>query len=95
MQCWGVLPTLGVPLIGGGTVRLPRIVGQGSHWIWCSPDGSRSRGGIADRTGHRGGAAGEVAERSQALAERIAAHPQACLRRDGLGPAGWYRPDDL
>jgi len=28
----GVQPVMGVPLIDGGTVRLPRLVGSATHW---------------------------------------------------------------
>ena len=28
----------GVPLIDGGTVRLPRLIGEGGPWTWSSPD---------------------------------------------------------
>ncbi len=73
----------GVPLIDGGTVRLPRLVGQGraldmiltgravhaeeAHAI-----------GLADRLVDDG----QALAAAQALAREIAAFPQACLRAD-------------
>ena len=73
----------GIPLIDGGTVRLPRLVGEG-----------RAREIIL--TGRRIDAdesfaiglceylveEGECREKAEALAHEIAAHPQICVRAD-------------
>jgi len=44
-----VLPALGVPLIDGGTVRLPRIVGMGARSRSSSPPQGSGRRGAAHR----------------------------------------------
>jgi enoyl-CoA hydratase len=73
----------GVPLIDGGTVRLPRIVGQGRALDMILT--GRAVGaaealswGLADRLV----AKGEALSAAQDLARRIAAFPQLCLRAD-------------
>jgi len=73
----------GVPLIDGGTVRLPRIVGHGRAMdliLTGRPVGAAEAAaiGLANRVVPKG-AARVVAE---ALAEEIAAFPQTCLRAD-------------
>ena len=73
----------GVPLIDGGTLRLPRIVGQGRALdliLTGRPVGAKEAlaMGLVNRVVPKG-AARVVAE---ALAEEIAAFPQACLRAD-------------
>ncbi|MEO9137903.1 MAG: crotonase/enoyl-CoA hydratase family protein [Jatrophihabitans sp.] len=73
----------GVPLIDGGTVRLPRIIGQGRALDWILTgrpiDAAEAlTAGFANRVVHPGTAI--VA--AQKLAAEIAAFPQACLRSD-------------
>jgi len=73
----------GVPLIDGGTLRLPRLVGHGRAMdliLTGRPVGAAEAlaMGLVNRVVPRG-AARAVAE---ALAEEIAAFPQACLRAD-------------
>jgi enoyl-CoA hydratase len=75
----------GVPLVDGGTVRLPRIVGQGRALdliLTGRPVGAEEalRIGLADRV-VANGASRAAAE---ALAAEIAAFPQRCLRADRL-----------
>lgn len=75
----------GVPLIDGGTVRLPRLIGAGRAMdlvLTGRPVGAAEAQaiGLADRVVPRG-TARESAER---LAAEIAAFPQACLRHDRL-----------
>lgn len=75
----------GVPLIDGGTVRLPRIVGHGRALdmiLTGRPVAAEEAFaiGLADRLAPEGGALAEALS----LAERIAAFPQACLRADRL-----------
>lgn len=73
----------GVPLIDGGTVRLPRIVGQGRALDMILT--GRAVGaaealswGLADRVTPKGMALAKAHE----LAVQIAAFPQLCLRAD-------------
>jgi len=73
----------GVPLIDGGTVRLPRIVGMGRAMdmiLTGRPVGAREalEMGLANRV-VPGGQSREAAER---LAAEIAAFPGACMRAD-------------
>jgi enoyl-CoA hydratase/carnithine racemase len=75
----------GVPLVDGGTVRLPRIVGLGRALDMILTGrpvdaGEAHRMGLADRV-VPSGAARAAAE---ALAADIARFPQACLRNDRL-----------
>lgn len=75
----------GVPLIDGGTVRLPRILGQGraSDLILTGRgiDAAEAREmGFADRVCPRG----QARAMAEALARDLARLPQACLRADHL-----------
>lgn len=83
----------GVPLIDGGTVRLPRIVGQGRALDMILTGRAVAAAeahaiGLADRLVPEGAALAEA----QALARQIAAFPQVCLRADR---ASAYRQCDL
>ena len=73
----------GVPLVDGGTIRLPRIVGQGRALDLiltgrAVPAEEALRIGLADRV-VASGAARAAAEQ---LAAEIAAFPQRCVRAD-------------
>ncbi len=73
----------GVPLVDGGTVRLPRIVGQGRALdlvLTGRPVEAEEalRIGLADRVVPDG----EARREAEALAARIAAFPQRCMRSD-------------
>ncbi len=73
----------GVPLIDGGTVRLPRIIGQGRalDMILTGRPVEAAEAlqmGLANRVVERGGAL----QAAQDLARTLAAFPQACLRAD-------------
>jgi enoyl-CoA hydratase len=75
----------GVPLIDGGTVRLPRLIGQ-SHALDLILTGrpvgaiEALRMGLANRISE----AGNSLEEAVALAGQLAAFPQTCLREDRL-----------
>jgi enoyl-CoA hydratase len=75
----------GVPLIDGGTIRLPRLIGHSVALdliLTGRPVGAEEalRIGLANRVSAPGGAL----EAAVALAEQIAAFPQTCLRQDRL-----------
>ena len=75
----------GVPLIDGGTVRLPRIVGQGRALdmiLTGRPVAAdeAQRIGLADRLV----ADGEALSAAVELAKQIAAFPQLCMNSDRL-----------
>jgi enoyl-CoA hydratase len=75
----------GVPLIDGGTVRLPRLIGLGPAMdmiLTGRPVGAEeaSRLGLANRVVP----AGQARERAERLAAEIARFPQLCLRHDHL-----------
>jgi enoyl-CoA hydratase len=73
----------GVPLIDGGTVRLPRLIGH-SHALDLILTGRGVSGdealriGLANRLTEPGGAL----DGALALADELAAFPQFCLRQD-------------
>jgi enoyl-CoA hydratase len=75
----------GVPLIDGGTVRLPRIVGMGRALdmiLTGRPVGAEEalRFGLADRVVPDG----ESRSAAESLAEQIAGFPERCMRSDRL-----------
>jgi len=75
----------GVPLVDGGTIRLPRIVGQGHALdmiLTGRPVGAEEafRMGLASRVVEPGRALAEAV----ALAASLARFPQRCLRNDRL-----------
>jgi enoyl-CoA hydratase len=86
---------LGVPLIDGGTVRLPRLIGQ-SRALDLILTGrgvgaSEARDmGLANRVVSKGTAL----EASVELANEIAAHPQACLRNDRMSAVTQWGYDE-
>jgi enoyl-CoA hydratase len=73
----------GVPLIDGGTIRLPRMIGLSNALdmiLTGRPVGAEEalRMGLANRVVEPGTARAEA----EALAEQIAAFPQRCMRND-------------
>ncbi len=73
----------GVPLIDGGTVRLPRLIGQ-SHANDLMLTGREVGGDEAKAMGLANVLCepGTAVEEATALAHRLAAFPQGCLRSD-------------
>lgn len=73
----------GVPLIDGGTVRLPRLIGQSRALDLILtgrpvPAAEALQMGLANRLVP----AGQALSAARQLALEIAAHPQACMRND-------------
>ncbi|CAM4012684.1 crotonase/enoyl-CoA hydratase family protein [Smaragdicoccus niigatensis] len=75
----------GVPLIDGGTVRLPRLIGQ-SHALDMILTGRPVGADEAFRMGlaNRISEPGKVLEAAIELAEQLAGFPQTCMRQDRL-----------
>jgi len=73
----------GVPLVDGGTIRLPRLIGQ-SHALDMILTGRGVSGEEALRMGlaNRLVDPGQTLEAATALATELAAFPQRCLRAD-------------
>jgi len=72
----------GVPLIDGGTVRLPRIVGMGRALESSSPAASCRRRNPAHRRLRARRCGWRVAPVCRAMAHEIARFPQVCMRAD-------------
>ena len=73
----------GVPLIDGGTVRLPRIIGLGRALdLILSGRGVDAREALAMGLVNRLVPKGKAREEAEALARQLAELPQTCLRSD-------------
>ena len=75
----------GVPLVDGGTIRLPRLIGQ-SHAMDLILTGRGVSGDEAKTMGlvNRLVEPGEALEAAKALGREIAAFPQMCMRNDRM-----------
>ena len=84
----------GVPLIDGGTVRLPRLIGQSRAMdmiLTGRPVGAAEAfdWGLANRVVPDGSARAEA----QAMAAQLAAFPQRCMRADRLSSIAQWGMD--
>jgi enoyl-CoA hydratase len=84
----------GVPLIDGGTVRLPRIVGMGRALdLILTGRPVQAEEALAIGLANRVVEDGQALAAAQALAAQIAAFPQLCLRADRASAFGqWELP---
>lgn len=85
----------GVPLIDGGTVRLPRLIGE-SRAMDLVLTGRSVGAEEAQAIGlvNRLCPPGEALETAQRLADEIAGFPQTCLRGDRLSLLGQWSLDE-
>ena len=73
----------GVPLIDGGTVRLPRLIGESRALdLILTGRAVRADEALAIGLANRVVPTGQALEAARALARQIAAFPQACMRND-------------
>nr|WP_240500305.1 crotonase/enoyl-CoA hydratase family protein [Halioglobus japonicus] len=75
----------GVPLIDGGTVRLPRLIGHSRAMdLILTGRAVGAEEALAMGLANRVVAPGNALQEALALAEQLAAFPQGCLRSDRL-----------
>lgn len=83
----------GVPLVDGGTVRLPRLIGHSRALdLILTGRPVAAEEALALGLANRLVPAGQALSAAMQLAEQIAVHPQECLRNDR---ASAYRQHDL
>jgi enoyl-CoA hydratase/carnithine racemase len=86
---------LGVPLIDGGTVRLPRLIGQSRALdMILTGRGVGAAEALQFGLANRVVADGEALAAAIELANEIAGHPQTCLRNDRESALGQWSMDE-
>ncbi len=85
----------GVPLIDGGTVRLPRLIGHSRAMdLILTGRGVGGEEALAMGLVNRVAPDGEALPAAVALAEQLAAFPQRCLRSDRRSAIGQWSLDE-
>jgi len=85
----------GVPLIDGGTFRLPRLIGNGRAMdLILTGRGVGAEEALAIGLVNRVAPRGESRSAAEALAQEIAAFPQACLRADRASSRAQWKLSD-
>jgi enoyl-CoA hydratase len=85
----------GVPLIDGGTVRLPRLIGQSRAMdMILTGRGVEADEALTMGLANRVVPKGQARQAAEELAAQLAALPQQCLRSDRLSAMHqWGRPE--
>jgi enoyl-CoA hydratase len=85
----------GVPLIDGGTVRLPRLIGHSRAMdMILTGRGVKADEALAMGLANRVVPKGQARQAAEELAAQLAALPQQCLRSDRLSALHqWGRPE--
>ena len=85
----------GVPLIDGGTVRLPRLIGESRAMdLVLTGRAVGAEEALAIGLVNRLCAPGSALESARELARELAAFPQTCLRQDRLGVRDQWGHDE-